>query len=206
MQCVHGGMPDRHDRTCCSGLSAEAVPWPQREQPEYRAQRRRTTRDLSDRPSRGELALGAVRVREVCVNSALRDELGPDLPSVPTADQRVKKCPRQGDTAAGGEKRVGVSRSRSMAGGSAMEMREPRAHEIAREAAPCMAEIDETIPVLLEAMVLKEIWLTRTLARFFRRATKISRRRRSGKMLPSRYRDPPLAASGQAVHWVLRGR
>ena len=65
-----------------------------------------------------------------------------------------------------------------------MEMREPRAHEIAREAARCIAEIDETIPVLLEAMVLREIWLTRTLAPSSRRATEISRRRRSGKMFP----------------------
>jgi len=45
-----------------------------------------------------------------------------------------------------------------------MEMREPRAHEIAREAAACWAVIDETIPGLLETMVLREMAdISRTL-------------------------------------------
>lgn len=86
-----------------------------------------------------------------------------------------------------------------------MEMREPRAHEIAREAARCIAEIDETIPVLLEAMVLREIWLTRTLAPSSRRATEISRRRRSGKMFPPATAIRLLPPADKAVHRVLRG-
>jgi hypothetical protein len=46
-----------------------------------------------------------------------------------------------------------------------METREPRAHEIAREATGCWAAIDETIPGLLETKVLREMAdIGRTLA------------------------------------------
>jgi hypothetical protein len=38
-----------------------------------------------------------------------------------------------------------------------MEMRELRAHEIARKAAACWAVIDETIPGLLKTMALREM-------------------------------------------------
>ena len=73
--------------------------------------------------------------------------------------------------------------------GEAMEMREPRAHEIAREAAACLAEIDETIPVLLEAMVLGEMAdIGPARWPFSRRVADISRQRRFGK------RGLPLAA------------
>jgi len=50
----------------------------------------------------------------------------------------------------------GIARSRSMAGDQVPWKSETRPHKIAREAATCLSDIDETIPVLLEMMALGE--------------------------------------------------
>jgi hypothetical protein len=70
-----------------------------------------------------------------------------------------------------------------------MEMREPCAHNIGREAAACLTEIDEIIPVLLETVAPREVAdIGRTLAPFSRRAAEISRRGCSGTTSPPAYR------------------
>ena len=70
-----------------------------------------------------------------------------------------------------------------------MEMREPCAYKIVREAAACLTEIDEIIAVLLETTVPGEMAdIGRTPAPFSRPAAEISRRGCSGKTPPPAYR------------------
>ena len=113
---------------------------------------------------------------EGCANSALReDELAPRLPMRRLLPIGVKKAPAAGGCCRGRGGAGGGLPAPVHGRGEAMEMREPRAHEIAREAAACLAEIGETIPVLLEAMVLGEMADIGPRRRPFSRELRISR-------------------------------
>jgi uncharacterized protein YheU (UPF0270 family) len=132
---------------------------------------------------------------EGCANSALREEeLAPRPPMRRLLPIGAKKAPAAGGCCRGRGGAGGGLPAPVHGRGEAMEMREPRAHEIAREAAACLAEIDETIPVLLEAMVLGEMAdIGPARWPFSRRVADISRHRRSGKEV---CRWPPSGRSG----------